>query len=237
MLLLRLARFLLLYRRSRIAVSHHDVMNRSEPGKRAKGFTLLEVLVVLAILGIALTIGLPALSRMITRAKLTANARETATLLQRARLEAIKRRVQTVVLADPTAGTVTAFADVDGVTADDPPDLLLNPVASELSRDTDYKIRTVELSGRVQMAGPGAQPAVDGLSVDPKGHRVAVFEPTGAAASVGGMRFADPAGLNFLEVRIEPAGTGRIEIRKWNRDKTAWLGRREGGIPWEWYVR
>ena len=232
---LRVARFLLSYRRRRIAVSQQNVMNRYRKTGSDGGFTLLEALVVLAILGIALTFGLPSLSHLITRSKLEAGARETATLLQRARLEAIKRRVQTVVLADPAAGTVTAFADVDGPAAGDPPDLELNPVAGELARDTDYTIRTIDVSARVPMAGPGAQPAIEGLSVDPSGRRVAVFLPTGGAASVGSLRFSDAAGFNFLEVRIEPAGTGRVEIRKWNRDRAAWLGRREGGIPWKWY--
>lgn len=211
-------------------------MNRNPSRGRAKGFTLLEALVVLAILGIALTLGLPSLSHLITRSKLEAEARETATLLQRARLEAIKRRVQTVVHADPAAHLVTAFADIDGPAAGDPPDLELNPVAGELARDTDYSIRTIDVSARVQMVGPGAQPAIDGLTLDPSGDRVAVFLPTGAALDVGGIRFADAAGFNFLEVRIDPAGTGRVTIRKWNRDRAEWLGRREGGIPWEWYV-
>jgi len=233
---LPLARFLLSYRRRHIAVSEQNIMQTNARTGRDRGFTLLEALVVLAVLGIALVIGLPSLTHLITRSQLEAEARETATLLQRARLEAIKRRVQTVVLADPAAGTVTAFADVDGPAAGDPPDLELNPVAGELARDTDYTIRTITLNARAPMAGPGGQPAIDGLTLDPSGNRIAVFLPTGAAASVGSLRFADVAGFNFLEVRVEPAGTGRVEIRKWNRDRAAWLGRREGGIPWTWYV-
>jgi type II secretory pathway pseudopilin PulG len=235
MQVLQLARFLLFYRCTRIAASQHTVMGCTPPRGRDRGFTLLEALVILAILGIALTVGLPSLTHLISRSKLEAEARETATLLQRARLEAIKRRVQTVVLADADAGTMTAFADVDGPAVGDPPDLELNPLAGELARDTDYTIRTIGLSARVQMAGPGAQPAIEGFTLDPSGNRVAVFLPTGAADSVGSLRFADAAGANFLEVRLEPAGTGRVEIRKWNRDRSEWLARREGGIPWTWY--
>lgn len=211
-------------------------MKRTPGARPTGGFTLVEALVVLAILAIALGVGMPALSRLIVRSTLESSSRETATLLQRARMEAIKRRVQTVVEVDPTDGSVLAYADVDGEAAGDPPDLAFNPVDGELAFDTDYRIGVVMPRSRVRIAAPGSQPAVDGLTPTGDGDRVAVFLPTGGADRAGGFRFADSAGSNHLEVRIEPAGTGRVELRKWSRERNAWTARREGGEPWTWYT-
>jgi prepilin-type N-terminal cleavage/methylation domain-containing protein len=202
----------------------------------ARGFTLIEVLVALVILGIAMALGIPALSKLITRSRLEGSARELAVLTQRARLEAIKRRVQTVVEVDPATGAAEAWADVDGPGVLDPPDLVFNPVAGELRFTTDYRIGRLEPGSGVRFEAPGGQSAVDGLSAAP-GRRVAVFLPTGAADRSGAFRLADPGGLNHLEVRLAPAGTGRVTLRKWDRDAGAWALQREGGKPWTWYIR
>lgn len=194
----------------------------------------MEVLVTLAILAIAMALGAPALQRLIVRSSLEATARELAVLSQRARLEAIKRRVPTVVEIDPATGEILAFADVDGEAATDPPDSAFNPVAGELRFDTDYRIGTVRTGSGVAFAAPGSQAVVEGLTpVD--GRRVVVFLPTGGVDRPGGFRVGDRAGWNHLEVRVEPAGTGRITLRKWDRDEGEWYAQREGGRPWIWY--
>lgn len=199
-----------------------------------RGFTLIEVLVTLAVLSIALSLGIPALARMIARSQLEGAARELAVLSQRARLEAVKRRVQTVVEVDPVTGTAFAFADIDGPDAGDPPDLVFNPVAGELRFTTDYRIGRLDPRTNVEIAGPGAEPPVDGFTAAPGGP-VAVFLPTGAADRAGAFRLTDTGGKNHLEVRVAPAGTGRVAVRKWDRELTAWHVQQEGGRPWTWY--
>ena len=58
---------------------------------KRRGFTLLELLITLAIAGIVLAIGVPALREMLWQNRLTAHTNEFLTALAFARSEAIKR--------------------------------------------------------------------------------------------------------------------------------------------------
>ena len=71
----------------------------------AAGFSLVELLVVLALIGILALIGMPWMLGTLHRAKLVATAREASTLMQGARLEAIKRSAPTMALKAPAASS------------------------------------------------------------------------------------------------------------------------------------
>lgn len=194
------------------------------------GFTLLEVLVVMAILMTAILVAFPALHTLIVRSKLEGKARELAAMIQKGRLEAVKRSVPVVVKVDPSSSEVFAFADVNGPLLEDPPDGIFNPVADEPHGATDYSLGRWGLPVGVTLAAPGAQPVIDGLTLIGS-DRVVRLLPDGSVADVGAYRFGDPRG-NFLEVRVEPRATARVTVGKW--DGTTWPSRGEGGQPWRW---
>lgn len=200
--------------------------NRNRP----EGFTLLEAMVTLAILMVAVLMLVPTVQNLIVRSKLEGVTREVAQLIQLARLEAVKQSVSTIVRVDPATGAVIAFADVDGVGSDDPPDDLYNPVDGDPRFQTDYLVGRTKIPYGVSQSAPGAEAAVDDLT--PVGaERVVKILADGSAQDIGAYRFGDARG-NFLEVRIDPKATARVSVKKW--DGSAWWSRGEGGHPWQW---
>jgi type II secretory pathway pseudopilin PulG len=208
---------------------------------------LVEALIVVAILGVIAAIGLPALLQAIHRAKIEGIAKETATLMRKARLEAIKQGVQTVVEIDTATGEITAFADVDGTTAGSDPDGFYNEVAGQPLRETDYYIGTPYLlPNKVNFAFPPAdtdEPRVATFVNMPDfKDDIAIFQPNGSILNTGAIRFGDNRN-NYLEIRVEPAATARIQIRKWNTaavnlsafDNSHWFAPGDEDLPWKWY--
>src|SRR5258707_12402507 len=94
-------------------------MNRTSPLSPAPppkpsagaGFTLLELLLVLALAGVLILLGIPAMLNALNRAKLAGFAQQTATAMQGARLEAIKRF--TVARVEVHFADNSVLADID----------------------------------------------------------------------------------------------------------------------------
>jgi type IV fimbrial biogenesis protein FimT len=70
--------------------------------ERYRGFTLLELMVTLAVLAILITVGIPAFGDMVQNNRVTAQTNELVSALNTARSEAVKRgrNVQVVVAAE-----------------------------------------------------------------------------------------------------------------------------------------
>lgn len=207
-------------------------MNRERLVRAARGFTMIETLLVLVLLLILMTFAIPSLLGMVRQGKLRGAADETATLMRLARLEAIKRSCPAIVrILDAGGATperVEAIVDCNG----------------DGLQDADKKsLGTLPLPPRVHHLAPPDQAGKDsfkGFSVDPAGGdaNVAIFQGDGSIDETGAFRFGDETG-NFLEVRVAPQATARIEVRKClvcvnADDDRDWYANGKDGRAWTW---
>jgi type IV fimbrial biogenesis protein FimT len=78
----------------------------------SKGFTLLELIIIVAIIGISTAFAAPGLSTMISNNRISSNANDFAAALQLAKAEAVAR-LNPVVLCKKNAGSTGCIADGD----------------------------------------------------------------------------------------------------------------------------
>lgn len=74
------------------------------------GFTLVELMITIAVLGIVMAIAVPSFQNMMARSRLTSAANEIIATVQEARMEAIRRR-RNVVICPTTDGALCGGAN------------------------------------------------------------------------------------------------------------------------------
>jgi prepilin-type N-terminal cleavage/methylation domain-containing protein len=184
---------------------------------RRSGFSLIELLVVLALFSIIMAFTFPQFLGMLARIKIEGAARETVTLMRAARIEAVRRSCYGVVMIDPALKQVVAFADLDSDGIFDATDVLVG----RLDLPTQLSFKDED--------GDTGLDSVDGLDNPDLADKQVMYKNDGSVLSIGAIRLADHRG-NLLEVNVDPQATGRVQIRKYNG--TEWLAKGEGAREW-----
>lgn len=197
---------------------------------RQSGFTVLELLIVVAIVGMMSVIVVESVRTFVPRFELEQAAGQTQQLIMKARIEAVKRGVRTVIEADLDERMLRAFVDMNG-NPNNPLDpngryLVFDPDDTLPEKRTDYMIGWTALPGKPatgsQFGGPkdgirGAD-SIEGFtpipSAPPTQPAVLVFRASGAVRDAGAFRFSDSRGANHLETAVS-AVIGNVEIRKY----------------------
>jgi general secretion pathway protein H len=146
--------------------------NRAGP---EDGFTLLEMVCVLAIVGLMAAVLLPSIPRQTSRSRLEAYAIEAATLLKADRNAAIRRRLEVITQVDAGSRSVRSGASRETVRLPEdvrfeallPENCNNRPVVASISFfasgmscggvialthvDTSYEIRINWLTGRIEV--------------------------------------------------------------------------------------
>ncbi|MFN7959818.1 MAG: GspH/FimT family pseudopilin [Thermoanaerobaculia bacterium] len=192
----------------------------------SRGFTLIELVMIVALLAALILLTVPSIQAAMRRSNLRAAARDTASLMQLARLEAIKRGAPAVVKFSFADNEVLGFVDLNLEDGSRGSDLKFTPIAGAPSRTSDYLLGRISLAGhgRVHFWGAtdtepfGANAIWQFTDVTGESENAAVFNPNGTVTDAGAVRFADLEGRNFLEVLVSPAASGRVQVRKYNGD-------------------
>ena len=191
-----------------------------------EGYSLAEVLLVLALLGMFVAFGAPAFGDALARARAQAAAREMASEMARLRGEAIAQHRRVALRFARGAGGFSfgtyADGDNDGVGAADIAAGVDTPLGP--TRDLPTRFEGVDF-GLLDQAIPGIPPSGTPLlpGSDPVRFGTAdivTFTPQGTATS-GTLYISDGRDTIFAVVLY--GRTGRI--RTWRFDRTAWRWR------------
>jgi prepilin-type N-terminal cleavage/methylation domain-containing protein len=191
-------------------------MKNPTPGRGRSGFTLIEMLVVMALMLALVAIGIPSLQNALHQSKMRGMVQEISVAMRLARIDAIKTSSQGIVQIVPSVGPgslplVRAFSDRNSDGRLDATD----PVLASFVLPTGVSLGSVE-----------------GFSADPAGGpNIAIFRSGGSIVDDGAFRISDPYG-NQMEVRVAPKATARIEVRK--SENGAYVPNGDNGNAWTW---
>jgi len=186
---------------------------------RERGFTLIEAIVVVVIVGLTVVIALPNLQRAKIRSRTAGAVRIVSNLLDRTRSEALKRRSPVVLTFDAGNRLFTVFEDWDPGNAT----VATNGNGTlDANEDLiDELLLDRELSWVSAPTGDSS-PLPQWTSV--------VYGPDGALQGAGGAAYLEDTKGNTFRIRVN-AVTGSTRLEKW-LGGSDWTPRRE---EWKWY--
>jgi prepilin-type N-terminal cleavage/methylation domain-containing protein len=183
--------------------------------KRKGGFTIVELVVALAIMGIAVSVAIPGFSRWLPDYRLKAAATELYTNLQLAKMSAVRDNAEWAVFFDPysfKAYQIRKGKEANGKYTDDP----------VTGFDSQKTILLSKYKGQVSFGHGSATAAIgagwdDEITFGGAFTNTIVFRPRGMGDSEGYVYLQNEKNATYA---VGALTTGLILMRKWTG--TAW---------------
>jgi prepilin-type N-terminal cleavage/methylation domain-containing protein len=199
-------------------------MNPRLKDDSCRGFSFVEMLIVIAIMGLILAIGIPYFATVLHRSRVDAVAREIDIAVLSARLQAIKR--------GSNVGAVVSTDSSSAIGAYNTMIIFIDANANGILDGGETKIRTEPLfpaEHRVTLAIDAPDTSSPSASA---ATAYIVFTPFGSVGAGGdkGIYISDPYG-NTLQVSVAAPASGKVALTK----------RVSGGTPpyqsppWKWF--
>jgi prepilin-type N-terminal cleavage/methylation domain-containing protein len=201
------------------------------PGRGLRGFSLIEMLVVMAIMLTLVALGIPALQLALHESKIRGITSEVVVLMRQARIDAIKNSAQAIVQIIPSTGAgdpghVRAFSDRNSNDTLDAGE----PVLGNIPLPTGISF--------VDCTGETDKDSVKGFFTDPaSGPSLAVFTSSGSHkvdeivnVNDSTLHFGDPYG-NVMEILVQST-TAKIQVRKC--EAGAYVSNHDNAKAWTW---
>jgi|SRR5450759_685618 len=202
---------------------------------RQRGFSLTEIIVVIAIIGSVLAISLPYFGQIMRRARLDSESRQINMALLKARLEAIKRGNNVCLMTSTNPSASFSAKDLGGNA------ITVVPYQSEVLY-VDSNANGALDSNETVIANYRVAPSSSNLTfridtynaTSPSAGSTTfnfVFTPFGSSTTAGSSKavFISDAKNNVVQIGIPIAASGKVAMTKQN-PAGGYIG-----SPWTWY--